>query len=518
VLPGHRYTPEEVLRIIWHRKWLLILPLVVGVTASFGYARRMPNLYTSETTILVVPQRIPETYVRSTVTGGIADRLATIKDQIMSRSRLERIILDLDLYPEQRRTGIMEDIVAGMQRDIRVEPGRESFRVSFISRDAVTAQKTADRLAALFIDENLRDRENLAENTSEFIDSQLEDAKRRLVEHEKKLEDYQRRYSGELPTQAAANMQAIQNIQMQLGALADSMDRDRDRRLLLERQVADLENSDPAEAAVAEGSNGGRESASTPAQRYEAAKAALAVLRTQKTSDHPDVKALERSLKDLESQATAAAAAQPPSKDTVVSTAQTQRQRRVRELVDQIADIDRGFAERRADESKLRSALAQYQSRLEAVPTRQAELVGLTRDYSTLQGSYQSLLAKREEAKIAVNLERRNIGEQFRVLDAAKVPQRPFSPDRPRIYLSGAAAGLILGLLLVAVLEYRDSTFKREEEVVRVLALPVLAIVPVMISDRQRGATQRRTLLIRFAVCGVLVAGVAAVVLWTLKV
>ena len=149
---------------------------------------------------MLFPQRIPDSYVKSTVTANIEDRLATLQDQILSRSRLERIILDLGPVPAVASKLPMEDVVQRMRKDIDVKvEGKDSFRVTYISQDAGTAQKTTERLASLFIEENLRDRENLAEDTNQFLDSQLEDARRRLVENEKKLEEYRSRYSGELP-------------------------------------------------------------------------------------------------------------------------------------------------------------------------------------------------------------------------------------------------------------------------------------------------------------------------------
>ena len=187
-------------------------------------AKRLPSIYRSETLIQVVPQRIPESYVRSTVTTRIEDRLGGIQQMILSRSRLERIINDFNLYQEDRRVMVMEDVVARMRdRDVnvRVERG-DAFRVSYIAGDPRVAQKVAERLGSLFIDENLRDREALAEQTSQFLEGQLDDARRRLLEHEKKLETYRRSHSGELPTQQQANVLAIQNAQMQLQSLAEA--------------------------------------------------------------------------------------------------------------------------------------------------------------------------------------------------------------------------------------------------------------------------------------------------------
>ena len=191
---------------------------------------------------MVIPQRIPDSYVRSTVTASVQDRLVAITDQILSRTRLERIITEFDLYPQERRVSPMEDVVETMrERDVELQPpGREqSFRVSFTSADPTTAQKVTARLASMFIDENLREREKLAENTSVFLESQLEDAKERLLEHEKRLEEYRLRNSGELPSQMAANLQAINNNRMQLQSVNDTVNRVRERRLLVERQLTD---------------------------------------------------------------------------------------------------------------------------------------------------------------------------------------------------------------------------------------------------------------------------------------
>src|SRR5882762_3236206 len=226
MLPGKTYTPEDILRIAIRRAWLIVIPLVLGSATGYAIGSYLPNRYRSETLIMIVPQQIPDSYVKSTVSAKIEDRLATLSSQILTRSRLERIILDLNLYVSLRRTLPMEDVVERMRRDIdpiKIE-GREaaSFRISYVNEDARTAQKATERLASLFIEENLRDRENLAENTNQFLDSQLEDAKRRLVEHEKKLEEYRSRFGGELPSQAGSNLQAVQNLQVQVQSMIET--------------------------------------------------------------------------------------------------------------------------------------------------------------------------------------------------------------------------------------------------------------------------------------------------------
>src|SRR5262249_21619309 len=170
----------------------------------------------------VVPQRVPDSYVRSTITDTIEDRLPSISEQILSRSRLERIIIDLDLYKSERAREVMEDVVKRMRDDITVTPALrtlDSFRVSYVSVEPATARTVTERLAALYTNQNLKDRETQAESTSQFLSSQLQDAKARLLEQEQKLERYRRAHAGQLPSQLQGNLQAMQNDQLQLQVL-----------------------------------------------------------------------------------------------------------------------------------------------------------------------------------------------------------------------------------------------------------------------------------------------------------
>jgi len=524
VLPGKKYTIEDIGRIAVRRAWLVVLSLGLCASIAVVISKRLPNQFRSETLIMLMPQRIPDSYVKSAVTARIEDQLNSLEDQILSRTRLERIILDLNLYQKLRQTLPMEDVVQRMRDDIppiKIE-GKESFRLSYISDDARTAQKTTERLASLFIEESVRDRENLAEDTSQFLNAQLEDARRQLKEHEKKLEEYRTRFGGELPTQVGANLQAVQNLQVQLQNLAESTDRARERRLLLERQIVDLQADVPtAVAPVTSTSATEIPAGSSTADQLQAARARLQTLLLHDKPDHPDVRAVQRAIRDLEAKAdaekaqgpTGTAATTTPPVEIVVSGVERLRQQRLKDARLQLEDIDRQLAEKQSQEARLRALVADYQAKLDAVPKRESDLVELTRDYTNLQAMYQSLLSKQGEAKLAANLERRNIGAQFKVLDAARVPERPFSPNRVQIDLGGAAAGLLIGLLMVGWLEYRDTTFKCEDDIVRALDLRVLAQIPVMVSDSERRTRRWRVTLLGVSAF-VAVASVAAMVLW----
>jgi polysaccharide chain length determinant protein (PEP-CTERM system associated) len=516
------YTPDDIRRILLKRRWIVLLPFSVGLAAAPLLAPFAPERYRSETLITVIPQRVPNEYVKPTVTDTVAERLPSISEQILSRSRLERIILEMDLYADLRTRQVMEDVVSKMRSDVNVSIlGKEasSFRVSYVSDRAETARKVTERLATLYIDQNVTERESQADSTSQFLSAELEQAKQRLIEQERKLEAYRRAHAGQLPTQLQGNLQAIQNANLQLQALSESTNRALERRLLIERQIIDMQ-AVPLPAPAVPTATGEVPASATAAQQLELARARLAAYLQRYTPDHPEVVSLERLIADLvvrvENEApvgaTQAVAERP------LSPAESAQKRRILDLQAELAVVDHQLTANRSEDKRLKALIADYQAKVDAVPSRESELVELTRDYSTLQTAYSNLLMKREDSQIAANLERLQIGEQFRILDAASMPSRPFNhSERLAVVMSGAGVGLALGLAIVGLLEYRSSGFRREEEVYRTLSLPVLAMVPVMSSERERRVGRRRARLLDLAGTLALVAAVVVVALWQLR-
>ena len=516
MIPGKLYTPEDLILIGWRRKWWAILPAIIISAAVFVWVRTLPNSYRSDTLILVVPQRVPETYVRSTVTTRIEDRLQSITQQILSRTRLERIIQDFNLYQGERRTAIMEDVVEKMRSNISVQVVKgDAFRVSFSTDDARMSMRVTERLASLFIEENLRDREVLAEGTNQFLEAQLEDARRRLIETEKKVEEYKHQFADELPEQKEANMQGLHNLEMQLQALTDSLNRDRDRKLLIDRAVADAQTPESPSGQMTAPipmttDKDGLPVGAPVAKQLEAAQLALRGLQVRLTEQHPDVVRMKRVVADLQKKADEEALATPVSNATLVSPAELMKANRMAEARAELEKLDKQIAAKQEAEQQIRGKMATYQRRVEAAPLRDSELTELTRDYRTLQTSYTSLLAKKEDSKIAANLERRQIGEQFKILDPARLPERPTSPNRTQLNLIGVAAAVAIGLLLAGLVEYLDKTMKTEADVSAALNLLVLATVPVLPSAR---GDKRRWTLVAVSAMALLavMAGMAAV-------
>ena len=492
MLPGKTYTPEEVLSIVRRRIWLFLIPLALVSASTAAVTNRMPNTYRSEAMIMVVPQGVTDGYVMPAVTRRIEERLPAITQQILSRTRLEPIIEAFNLYPEARQGGITEALVERMRDDVHISPARgNAFRVSYVGSDPQIVLKVTERLASSVIAENVMSRSTLAQGTSQFLEAQLDEARRRLIEHERRLESYRRSYSTELPSQVNSNLQMMQNTQMQIQRAVESANRDRDRRLAVMRQIdelkADLESPAPISADSGKGPP-------TAAQELAAARVTLQGLEQRFTPNHPEIGQMKRRIRDLEAKAAAEAAAAPTTPSGAPRP--TPGQRRLADLQGELTLLDRQIATKQAEETRLSGEVASFQRRVDQAPTRESEMVELTRDYATLQTLYASLLTKKEESKIAADLEQRQIGEQLQLVDPARLPEAPASPNRQRYNLMGLVMGIALGVALLALAEYRDGTFRTDDELSRVIALPVLAVVPAMASTPERRRSRARTVVL----------------------
>jgi polysaccharide chain length determinant protein (PEP-CTERM system associated) len=527
MLPGRELTIDSTLKMLHRQRWLLIMPLFLGVLGGLLYSRSQPSLYRSDAVIQVVPQRVPESYVSATVTERVEDRLRALAQQVLSRTQLEKLIADFNLFPDERRKVPMEDVIELMTKRVLIEPlatketsqrdsRSEAFRVSFDYQDAVVAQKVVEKLASFFIDTNARERGTQADQTSAFLEAQLADARTRLETQEQKLKTFRERNSGRLPTQMQANMQAIQTTQLAIQAMVESLARDRDRKLLLERLYTDADADVPAAAAPVASSPPAGDALSklpadaTPQQRLDAARKILAPMEVRLSPKHPDVVRMKRIIDDLERRAAEADAQQPLSPENglnqAVTPEETRRRDKLRGMRAEIESLDRQIAFKEGEEKRLRAEIGKYQALLEAVPGIESEWVALTRDYDTLAASYRELLSKSENSKMAASLEQRQIGEQFRILDPPRVALKPQSPNRIRINAVGTLAGLGLGLLLVGLAEHRDSTMRSEADVLGAIDLPVLVLVPFVTTGADLRRQRRRRLIASAAVVVVSVA------------
>jgi polysaccharide chain length determinant protein (PEP-CTERM system associated) len=510
MLPNKSYTPSLLLNLFWRHRWLVIGPLVVCVLVALIVSSSLADRFQSDMLIQIIPQRVPDSYVRSTVTIRTEDRLDVVSQQVTSRTQLEQMIREFELFPRERARLPMETVVDAMRSNISVELVRsarnepvDAFHVKFTYGDPDVAAKVTQRLGTLYIDRNFRDRGALAQATNEFMKVQLNEAAVRLQEQEAKVARFREQHAGRLPYQLEPNMQAIQSAAAQRQALVSSTASDRDRKIMLERLYNDaLANpASPHTAAPTLTADPSRDAAApagvSKAQQLERAQATLAQLELRLKPEHPDIVRTRRTIAELEKAAAAEAKAIESSPtaslaDPVVSTDDTTRRDRLQQMRAEIESLNRQIAFKEAEEQKVSVSIRDYQGRIEAIPSVESAWASLTRDYDTMQIAYRALLTKSQDAKMAADLERDQIGEQFRILDPARVPVRPIGPNRLQINAVGLGVGLALGFGCLLLLELRDTSFRRESDVHEVLKLPVVALVPRVESVAELLSIRRR--------------------------
>jgi protein tyrosine kinase modulator len=512
MLPGTTFGPTEVLSIARrHWKKSVILP-AVGLFSALLYSSTLPDAYQSDMLIAIDPQRVPDAFVRSTVTLEAERRVDAIAVQVLSRTVLLDMVQRFELYPELRGILPVEDVVTKMREAIEVQVERPragrsaseptAFHVRFTYSDATVAAKVTQQLGNLFVQQNTTDRSAQADATNRFLEDQLEEARSRLEEHESRLEQFRRQHGPELPTQMPTNLQAIQSKQMQVQALVESSARDRDRKLMLERLYREALNDPPARipARPSDQAGAGVGGTETAAQRLESARASLAALEQKYLPEHPDVLRARRLVAQLEDLAaserdTAARSGnglpspEPESFDPV-------RREQLRQMRVELESLDRQVAFKEEEERRLRGEISEYQRRVEAVPGLESQWAAITRDYETQRRAYDELLTKSNAAQVSKDLESQQIGETFRVVDAAQVPVHPLSSQRLMYNAGGLALGLLLALALIAFIELRDAAFRTETEIVELLGLPVLAAVPLVATAAERKRQRTYTLIL----------------------
>jgi len=527
MLPGKKYTPIVILRIAWRRRWLIVTPVIVATMVGLIVSASLTDMFQSDMLIQIVPQRVPENIVRPTVTQRAEDRIDGVTQEVQSRTQLESMIIEFGLYPSFRQRMPMEDVVELMRSNIQIDLVRsarsepaDAFHVRFTYSDPDIATKVTQRLGTLYIDRNARARVRGTEDVDAFLDTKLADARAQLDAQDRKLQAFRERHAGKLPTQTDFNMQSMQSASAQAQSMAESIARDRDQKMTLEGLLS-IAQSEPAPVAASTSVTNSGDSAAalntgTPQQQLQVLRANRARAITRLKPQHPDIVKLDKAIADLEQKVDSGPPTTSSAPPVVTLTeAEATRRERLQNMRAQIESLTRQIAFKESEERRLRGTVSTYQSRLEATPGVDSEWQSLSRDYETLQANYRQLLSKSQDAKVARDMEKDQIGEQFRVLDPARVPIRPVGPFRLQLNSIALGIGLFLGVGFAAFLELRDSSFASEADVHDVLSLPVLALVPYVSTQQEQERARYRSLAAAAGV--VMFFSVSGYVFWAMK-
>jgi polysaccharide biosynthesis transport protein len=499
-------------RALWKRKLVIgFLWTGIGMLAT-AVVWWLPPVYRAEVMVLVESQRIPERFVTSTVGADLSDRLTTLKQQIMSYSSLLIIINKYSLYKEERRRMVEEEIVDLMRGHIGVylEQGWRkdqagAFRITYEARQAAVSAQVANELAQLFVDQNLASRERHSAGTSEFLNTQLEEARKRLEAQEAVLSDYKRKHNGELPQQESALNSMLARLQVQLQGVQDAISREQQNKILRDSDVNAAQTSQSALQRLSEQLGGSRSGDGVAADpEIELAEKRLTVLRTKYTEVHPDVvetRAALARLKQSRAAETAATSKGEPAKpagaesrasepgQVVMSGTLVREQERIEQLRTQQALIGKRLQDLEPEKQRILQQMTEVQARVSQLPVREQQIASIARDYETSKANYQSLLDKKLSAQMAAEMELNQKSESFRVLDSARIPEKPIKPDRLLLAVAGWAVGLALATCVGLAMELNKNVLLGEWELPA--DTPILGRVPRIVA-RQPGVGPAR--------------------------
>ena len=470
------------------RRWWALGPLFSIGAASIAVALLWPPVYRSEALIVVEQQKIPQKYVTPNVVSDLDSRLQSMTQEILSRTRLESLVKQFNLYPEERANATIDDIVDRMRADTTIQilqanPSRDdqptAFHIYFSADNPRLAQQVNNELTSLFIEKSLETRAQQSVSTTSFLQSQLDTARKDLAQQEEQLRQYKMRYLGELPQQEQSNLQILNSLQAQMQASTDALGRAEQQRIYLQSLRSEYQ------AMAQSAATGGSNTIPTPGAVAEAAlrdlKKQLAELQAKYTLKHPDVVRLQEQISEWEKLKKRAA----DSSNGSQAATDVVDQPALAEVDSRLKAIEAEISNDKQQADKIRKQIGEVQTRLSLTPVREQQLAEVTRNYQNSRENYQSLLDKELQSELATNLEKRQEGEQFRIIDPPSLPVKPYKPNRPLIMLGGWIIATCVGMGSASFREVTDTTLSSEEELKKEVRAPILGRIPFLYSTRE---------------------------------
>jgi protein tyrosine kinase modulator len=448
--------------VLRRRAWWVLGPACAVALAVALVVTLLPNRYTSRATLEVTQPLVSERYVVPVATAAVADAVNAMTRSILSRTRLLSVIDEVGLYEDERNRKSPEALVGRMLEDVKIVPldtgangNFTTFQISFIGEGPLIAQRVTSRLASLFIEENLKQQDTRAENTASFLSEQLDAARKKLEEQEQRLENFQRTNRTDLPQEQQLGASSFMDARAQLRATISEIGRAERQRDSLERELRAL-------------------LVRLQAERTE--------LLNRYTDRHPEVLKKDEQIAKAQawlSRQLSGAKKSPPASESVLADPAFAQLDSA--LKDNAADLE-ALSE---EEKRLRTEVAQYQRQLNLAPVRDRELAEIQRDADLYKKNYNDLLAKQLDSQLTINLEERQQGRQFRVLDPPSLPVTPSSPDRLKISLGGVVAGMLLGVVLAFLRDAADGSFHTEKDLSSLLGAPLIMSLPLLLTPAE---------------------------------
>jgi uncharacterized protein involved in exopolysaccharide biosynthesis len=481
-------TIDDYLSMLRRRIKLILIPTLLTPLVGFLISYLFTAKYTSQSLILVEAQQVPTGVVQPVVTEDLSQRIATMQQQVLGRNRLQPMVehlglmrggKNLDQVIDDIRSGVqLEPVVTdlslvanadGSKRKAGPSASVPGFTVNYSGPNPKEAQSICNELTSMLLTENQTSRERVAQSTTDFISRQLEEAKRNLDDQDAKLAAFKRQYSGQLPGDEDNNLKVLGTLNSQLDANTQSVNRAQQDKgyteSLLAQQLAAWKSS--------QGSNNPQ----SLQQQLAQLQSQLLDLESKYTADHPDVIKTKADIAEVKKKLAEANDATANSSDTTdkSSVNEPPEIRQLRLQIHQYAEV---LVQATREQKRLADQIRTYQSRVAISPEVEEKYKLLTRDYDTAQKFYTDLLAKKSTSEMATDMERRQQGEQMRLLNPASLPDTPSFPNRLMFAGGGLGAGLVLGLGLALWLEMRDKSIRNEADVEATLQMPVLVSVP----------------------------------------
>jgi uncharacterized protein involved in exopolysaccharide biosynthesis len=487
-------TMDDYGAMLRRRLKVILIPTLLAPLVGFLISYAFPAKYTSQALVLVEQQKVPQGYVAPVVTADLSQRVATLEQKALGTDRLRTLIQKLN-QQGILHGGNVDQLIDEIRAGIAIEPVQmvivpspdakggnkqyqapqsktpqvPGFNLDYTASNPREAQAICAGIADIMLQENLRDREQVAQNTTDFLSRQVDDAKSNLNDLDAKLAVFKRQYMGQLPGDEDSNLKILSGMNSQLDATTQTLSRAQQDKTysesLLAQQLAAWRSSQSAS------------SPQTLQQQLALAQAQLISLQGRYTDDFPDVVKTKKQIADLQKQLDQINSAAPTA---AASNAQANAAEppEIQQLRMQIHQYDNVIAQASREQKNLQNQIKVLQGRVALSPAVEEQYKQLTRDYDTAQKFYNDLLDKKSQSEMQTAMEREQQGEQMRLQIAADLPESPSFPNRLLFAAGGLGGGLALGVGLGLLLELRDKSLRNESDVIAALDLPVLSQVP----------------------------------------